>query len=167
MDGNKKTVRVAAAVIRDGGRVFATQRGYGPWKDWWEFPGGKIEAGETPEEALAREIREELATDIAVGLTLRDVWLDYFREHKASILRLRSGDSLRYTNGYLATMQGECIACLSRSKRQAMDDLRKRGYTVDTAVVSYILAWRPREETEEVAVCLANLILKKQTNTTI
>ena len=106
-------------------------------------------------------------TDIAVGLTLRDVWLDYFREHKASILRLRSGDSLRYTNGYLATMQGEYIACLSRSKRQVMDDLRKRGYTVDTAVVSYILAWRPREETEEVAVCLANLILKKQTNTTI
>ena len=106
-------------------------------------------------------------TDIAVGLTLRDVWLDYFREHKASILRLRSGDTLHYTNGYLATMQGEYIACLSRSKRQEMDDLRKRGYTVASAEVSYILAWRPREETEEVAVCLANLILKKQTNTTI
>ena len=56
-----KTVNVVAAVIRDGNQVFATERGYGPMKDGWEFPGGKIEAGETPEEALVREIREELA----------------------------------------------------------------------------------------------------------
>ena len=54
-----KQVEVVAAIIRDGdGRVFATQRGYGDWKDWWEFPGGKTEPGETPEEALKREIRE-------------------------------------------------------------------------------------------------------------
>ena len=55
-----KTIRVVAAVIRQNGKIFATQRGYGEWKDGWEFPGGKIEPGETPEEALRREIQEEL-----------------------------------------------------------------------------------------------------------
>ena len=55
-----KELRVVAAIICDGDRVLATQRGYGPWKDYWEFPGGKIEPGETPEEALSREIEEEL-----------------------------------------------------------------------------------------------------------
>lgn len=72
-----KTVEVVAAVIISGGRVFATQRGYGEWKDWWEFPGGKIEAGETPEEALRREIREELDIEISVGETLGTVEYDY------------------------------------------------------------------------------------------
>ncbi len=72
-----KTIRVVAAVIRDGRRVFATQRGYGSWKDWWEFPGGKIEAGESPQAALIREIREELDTLIEVGEKLADVEYDY------------------------------------------------------------------------------------------
>lgn len=58
----RKTIEVVAAVILQDGKLFATQRGYGEWKDWWEFPGGKIESGETPEDALKREIREELAT---------------------------------------------------------------------------------------------------------
>ena len=62
-----KTIRVVAAVIRKGNRIFATQRGYGEFKDGWEFPGGKIEPGETPQEALVREIREELETEIRVG----------------------------------------------------------------------------------------------------
>lgn len=62
-----KTIHVAAAIIREGGRIFATQRGYGEFKDFWEFPGGKVEPGETPEEALVREIREELDTEISVG----------------------------------------------------------------------------------------------------
>ena len=62
-----KTVRVAAAIIHDKGRIFATQRGYGAFKDGWEFPGGKIEPGETPQEAAEREIREELDTQIEVG----------------------------------------------------------------------------------------------------
>lgn len=61
-----KIVRVVAAVIRQNGKIFATQRGYGEWKDGWEFPGGKIETGETPEEALRREIQEELDTEISV-----------------------------------------------------------------------------------------------------
>ena len=72
-----KTIRVAAAVILDGDRIFATQRGYGPWRDWWEFPGGKIEEGETPEEALVREIREELETEITVGDLITTIEYDY------------------------------------------------------------------------------------------
>lgn len=73
----RKTVSVVAAVIEAEGKVFATQRGYGPWKDGWEFPGGKIEPGETPEQALAREIREELDADITVGEKLIQVEYDY------------------------------------------------------------------------------------------
>ena len=72
-----KTVRVVAAVIRDGDRIFATARGYGEYKGWWEFPGGKIEAGETPEEALVREIREELDTEIRVGELIDTIEYDY------------------------------------------------------------------------------------------
>lgn len=72
-----KTVRVVAAVIRDGDRIFATARGYGEYKGWWEFPGGKIEAGETPEEALVREIHEELDTEIRVGELIDTIEYDY------------------------------------------------------------------------------------------
>ena len=72
-----KTIRVVAAIIRDKGRIFATQRGYGPYKDGWEFPGGKIELGETPEEALKREIREELDTEIEVGEPVGRIEYDY------------------------------------------------------------------------------------------
>ena len=72
-----KIVRVVAAVIRDGDRIFATARGCGEYKGWWEFPGGKIEAGETPEEALVREIREELDTEIRVGALIDTIEYDY------------------------------------------------------------------------------------------
>lgn len=74
---NKKTISVVAAVIRDGERVFATQRGYGEFKDGWKFPGGKIEPGETAEEALVREIREELDTEISVGKLIDRIEYDY------------------------------------------------------------------------------------------
>lgn len=77
----RKTIEVVAAVICDGERVFATQRGYGEWKDWWEFPGGKMEPGETPEEALIREIKEELAAEISVGQRLTTVEHDYPKFH--------------------------------------------------------------------------------------
>jgi len=77
-----RTIRVSAAVIGDAaGRIYATQRGYGPWKGWWEFPGGKIEAGETPEEAVQREIAEELETQIEIERLLRVVEYDYPEFH--------------------------------------------------------------------------------------
>ena len=72
-----KTVKVVSAIIRDGDRIFATQRGYGAQKDGWEFPGGKVEPGETPQEALIREIKEELDADIIVGDLLTTVEYDY------------------------------------------------------------------------------------------
>lgn len=72
-----RVVNVVAAVIQDGNRVFATQRGYGDFKDGWEFPGGKIEPGETPQQALKREIEEELDTEITVGDLLTVVEYDY------------------------------------------------------------------------------------------
>lgn len=72
-----KTIQVVAAVIRDGGQIFATARGYGDYKGMWEFPGGKIEPGETAQEALMREIKEELDTEIEVGELIDTVEYDY------------------------------------------------------------------------------------------
>lgn len=72
-----KTIRVVAAVIRSGNKIFATQRGYGDYKDGWELPGGKIEPGETPEDALVREICEELAVDVSVGELISTIEYDY------------------------------------------------------------------------------------------
>lgn len=76
-----KTIRVVAAIIRKDGKIFATQRGYGAYKDYWEFPGGKIEAGETPEQALIREIKEELATTIRPERFVMTVEYDYPEFH--------------------------------------------------------------------------------------
>ena len=76
-----KNIEVVAAVIVRNGEVLATERGYGPWKGWWEFPGGKIEAGESPQEALVREIREELEAEIEVGELLETVEWDYPEFH--------------------------------------------------------------------------------------
>ena len=90
-----KTIRVAAAIIIEKGKVFATQRGYGEFKDGWEFPGGKIEDGETPEQAIVREIAEELDTEIEVVELLDKVEYDYPKFHLSMdcfVCRVKSGD---------------------------------------------------------------------------
>ena len=76
-----KTYHVVAAIIKEGDKIFATQRGYGDYKDGWEFPGGKIEPGETPEQALVREIQEELAMTINIDRHVVDVSYDYPEFH--------------------------------------------------------------------------------------
>lgn len=89
-----KTIRVVAAIILDGDKVFATQRGYGEFKDGWEFPGGKIDEGETSEEALVREIQEELDTEIEIVDLLDTVEYDYPNFHLSMdcfICKIRSG----------------------------------------------------------------------------
>ena len=91
-----KQIEVVAAIIRKGDKTFATQRGYGEWQYWWEFPGGKMEAGETPEEALKREIREELSAEISVGELLTTVEYDYPKFHLTM-------------HCYLCTLVGEAL----------------------------------------------------------
>jgi len=90
-----KTVRVVAAIIIEKGKVFVTQRGYGEFKDGWEFPGGKIEPGETPEEAVVREIKEELDTEVKTIELLDTVEYDYPKFHLSMdcfICKILSGD---------------------------------------------------------------------------
>jgi len=81
MDTSRTTINVVAALIRDGKRVFATARGYGNYKGWWEFPGGKVEPGESPEDALVREIREELDSEISVDEYISTIEYDYPEFH--------------------------------------------------------------------------------------
>jgi len=111
-----KTINVVAAIIRDGDRVFATQRGYGDWKDYWEFPGGKIEPGETPEAALIREIREELGAEIAVDSHLTTVEYDYpaFHLHMRCYLA-------HVTEGELTLKEHEAARWLSQDELDAVD----------------------------------------------
>lgn len=110
-----KTVHVAAAVILRDGQVFATQRGYGAYKDYWEFPGGKIEPGETAEEALAREIREELDTEIAVEAPFDRVEYDYPEFHLSMQCFL-----CRVIRGSLVLKEHEAAAWLDRDR---LDDV--------------------------------------------
>ena len=95
MQTTRKHIEVAAAIITDHGQIFATQRGYGEFKDGWEFPGGKIEHGETPKQAVIREVREELDTEIEVGELFDTVEYDYPDFHLTMycfICTVKSGD---------------------------------------------------------------------------
>ena len=110
-----KTIHVVAAVIADRDRIFATQRGYGDWKDYWEFPGGKIEAGETPEEALRREILEELDTEIAVGEKLTVVEYDYPEFHLSMECYLA-----HVTEGSLVLKEHEAARWLEKNELESV-----------------------------------------------
>lgn len=104
-----KTIQVVAALIVHDGRIFATQRGYGDWKGYWEFPGGKVEPGETPEEALTREIREELATEIRVERYVTTIEWDYPAFHLSMRCYLCS-----VLSGSLTLLEHEAAAWLDR-----------------------------------------------------
>ena len=116
-----KTVRVVAAVIKavnENGEpiIFATQRGYGEFKDGWEFPGGKIEEGETPQDALKREIREELDTEISVGELIDTIEYDYPTFHL-------SMDCFwcEVTEGNLTLKEAEAAKWLTREKLDSVN----------------------------------------------
>lgn len=90
-----KVVEVAAAIIQKEDKIFATRRGYGEFKGMWEFPGGKVEPGETPEEAVVREIREELETEILIDQCFVEIDYDYSDFHlhmKCYLCSIKSGD---------------------------------------------------------------------------
>lgn len=115
-----KTIRVVAAVIRSNTdneeKIFATARGYGEFKGRWEFPGGKIEEGETPQQALVREIKEELTADIAVGELIKTVEYDYPAFHL-------SMDCFwaEVTNGELILKEAEAAKWLSKEELDSVD----------------------------------------------
>lgn len=111
-----KTIRVVAAIIMDHEKVFATQRGYGEFKDGWEFPGGKIEPDEAPEEAVIREIREELDTEIEVIELLDTVEYDYPKFHLSMdcfVCRIKSGN--------LVLKEHEAAAWLTKDTLDSVD----------------------------------------------
>ncbi len=110
-ENNMESIRVVAAVICHEGRVFASQRGYGEYKDGWEFPGGKIEPGETPEAALRREIEEELATTVAVGALLGNIEYDYTDFHLSMAVY-----QCRVLAGHLTLLEHESARWLSREQ---------------------------------------------------
>ncbi len=110
-----KQIEVVAAIIRKENQLFATQRGYGEWKDWWEFPGGKMEAGETPEEALKREIWEELETRIVVERLVETVEWDYPAFHLTMHCYLCHVES-----GHLELKEHEAAKWLNRDELESV-----------------------------------------------
>ncbi len=128
-----KQIEVVAAIIHDEvWRIFATQRGYGEWKDWWEFPGGKMEEGETPEEALKREVWEELETEIVVERLAKTIEWDYPQFHltmhcfwchvESGALTLKEHEAARW----LTTEQLDSVNWLP-ADIQIIDEIRNNG----------------------------------------
>lgn len=111
-----KHVEVVAAIIQRDGLVYATQRGYGEWKDWWEFPGGKVELGESREEALIREIREELTAEIKVGQQLCTVEYDYPTFHLVMHCYL-----CELASGQLTLLEHEAARWLSQQELDSVE----------------------------------------------
>lgn len=113
----KRRIEVVAAVIFDEqGRIFATQRGYGEWKDWWEFPGGKMESGETPQQALRREIREELDAEIEVGELIQTIDYDYPQFH----LTMHCF-KCRLANSHITLLEHEAAKWLAPNELQSVN----------------------------------------------
>ena len=111
-----KTIEVVAAIITHNDQIFATQRGYGEFKAGWEFPGGKMEPGETPQQALRREIREELDTEIEVGSLVETVEYDYPNFHLTMhcfLCTIRSGE--------LVLKEHEAAKWLTRAELDSVD----------------------------------------------
>ncbi len=132
MEYHIKTIRVVAAIIRQGNEVLSTQRGYGDYKDWWEFPGGKIEPGETPEEALVREIKEELATDITVDKYITTVEYDY-----SEFYLVMDCFWCRIKNGELTLIEHKAARWLP------LDNLRQVNWLpADETIINYLEAKR-------------------------
>ena len=121
-----KTVKVVAAIIRDRDRIFATQRGYGEYKDGWEFPGGKIEPGETPQQALQREIKEELDTEILVGDLFTVVEHDYPDFHLSMQCFLCT-----ISSGELKLKEHEAAKWLTRDQLDSVNWLPADGKVVE------------------------------------
>ena len=112
-----KRIEVVAAIIHNGeGRVFATQRGYGDWQDYWEFPGGKMEAGESPEDALKREIWEELETRIVIERLIKTIEYDYPKFHLTMHCFW-----CRIESGNLILKEHEAARWLSRNELDSVD----------------------------------------------
>lgn len=125
-----KQIEVVAAIIHDNkGRIFVTQRGYGEYKDWWEFPGGKMEAGEMPEEALKREIREELETRIVVERFVETVEWDYPQFHLTMHCYLCHVES-----GHLELKEHEAAKWLNKDELESVNWL-----PADWEVVKHLL----------------------------
>ncbi len=112
----RKQIEVVAAIITDHNKIFATQRGYGEFKDGWEFPGGKMEAGEMPQQALKREIREELDTEINVGELIETVEYDYPAFHLTMHCFLCTVKS-----GNLVLKEHEAARWLAREELNSVD----------------------------------------------
>ena len=103
-------------------------------------------------------------SSISIALNLRDVWLDFFKGRKDIVLRLRSGDNLKYNDGYLLNEQEINVAALSASGKDKLKSWMDKGYEVTSAKVSYTLAWKPQDSNVEYAVCLANIVLTRINN---
>ena len=101
-------------------------------------------------------------SSISIALNMHDIWLDYFKGRKDTVLCLRSGDSLQYKDDYLYNQQGISVVALSASGKDKIKAWTDKGYEITSAKVSYTLAWRPKDSETEYAVCLANLVLSKK-----
>lgn len=113
-----KNIHVSAAIIMKDNKIFVTQRGYGEFKDWWEFPGGKIEEGETPEECLKREIKEELKADINIDKYLCTVEYDYPNFHLKMECFICS-----LINGHLELVEAEDAKFITKEQLDNIDFL--------------------------------------------